>query len=136
MLINYNFMHFSDNFKPGQTMADDAKTASEQLEIFFKSVERSSKQYLQLLMLAKERTELRAKEVKGDQPSKLEPYWIKFNEPGRARVWLKYNAIVDSPAESACLDAMFNAFKAEVAITETKLTSKLKKSIQSLKVLV
>ncbi|WFE67935.1 DUF115 domain-containing protein [Thiomicrospira sp. R3] len=136
MLMNYNFTHFLDNFKPDQHFSEDAKFAAEQLEIFFKSVERSSKQYLQLLMLAKERTVLREDEVKGLPPSNLAPFWSKYNEPGRARFWLKYNGMADRAAESDCLDKMFKAFKREVASTETKLASKLKKSIQSLSLLL
>lgn len=136
MLMNYNFTHFLDNFKPDQHFSEDAKSAAEQLEIFFKSVERSSKQYLQLLMLANERTALREDEVKGLPPSNLAPFWSKYNEPGRARFWLKYNGMADRAAESDCLDKMFKAFETEVASTETKLASKLKKSIQSLSLLL
>ncbi|SFR59370.1 motility associated factor glycosyltransferase family protein [Thiomicrospira sp. ALE5] len=136
MLMNYNFIHFMDNFNPDQSNIENIEAASEQLSVFFHSVKQSSQEFLHLLEISKERAQLRLSEVVGDDPTKLFPYWLKYEEFGRSRFWLRFNEMPNSDDEISCINDAFNSFKAELANVDTKLAGKLKQSIHSLPVLL
>ncbi|BBP45526.1 hypothetical protein THMIRHAS_08990 [Thiosulfatimonas sediminis] len=133
LLMNYNFMHFSENFNPEQVL-DETQGALTQLTVFFTSVDAALTQYLQLLALAEERAQLRVKELRGVTPLEIAPYWDKYQEPGRAFLWTNLHA-ASTEQENQLLDDFYAKFAAELSLANTKLYATLKQKTQSLSVL-